>query len=493
MKILYLNSFRKGLATNSSSTHSVIYQNRNDVLEDLNAFDSYYKRFDRIIAATKEAKLKYIMANIIYYDDLVKLLEVKYPEIKQYYPLIKEHIENEDYELFYNGDRGLLYKYDNLMFSYDYLCNIIDNDDICIVAGSDETDFFYDTIKDHEKTTFNSYSFFYKTKKENDDYGLIKNGNYYIGYDTWNFGKVRFCVTKDNKPIPKSPELIDLLITKKCAHNCKFCYNDSTSNGREADLNNLKNIINSLNIRTELSIGGGNILTYSKLKRLFKYIKDNGHIINITINADDLDEVIKKKKIIDKYVDGIGISVLNEEKHIDNFIRISKIFRDKFISCHLIPELLGFDKTKNIIGNIKKELAKLSDDNNIFIKHSILFLGFKNSGRAQDIVPYTFSNEELKELFNIGYYYSVDTSFMNKYKSYIDDNYDSITFTGKEGEYSMFIDGVENKAYISSYDLSNPYDIPVLYNYTDNNIEAIFSKIRESINLESFKEKKYYE
>lgn len=489
MKILYLNSFRKGLATNSSSTHSVIYQDRNNVLEDLNAFKTSYERFDCIIAATREAKIKYIMANIIYCDELVKLLEVKYPEIKQYYPLIKEYIENEDYEHFCNGDRGLLYTCDNLIFSYDYLCNIIDNDDICIVGGSDETDFFYDTISGHENITFTSYKLNYKTKNEKDNYGLIKNGNYYIGYDTWNFGKVRFCVTKDNKPIPKSPELIDLLITKKCAHNCKFCYNNSTINGREADFEKLKYIINSLDIRTELSIGGGNILTYSKLKKLFKYIKDKGHIINITINADDLDDVIKNKEIIDKYVDGIGISVLNEENHIDNFIRISKFFRDKFISCHLIPELLGFDKTKNIIANVEKEISKLSYDYNIFIKHSILFLGFKNIGRAQDIVPYTFSDEELKELFGIGYCYSVDTSFMNKYKSYIDNNYDNITFTGKEGEYSMFIDGVENKAYISSYDLSTPYDISMLR----NNIESIFSNIRESINLESFKEKKYYE
>lgn len=489
MKILYLNSFRKGLATNSSSTHSVIYQNRNDVLEDLNAFNSYYKRFDRIIAATREAKLKYIMANILYCDDLVKLLEVRYPEIKQYYPLIKERIENEDYELFYNGDRGLLYMYDNLIFSYDYLCNVIDNDDICIVAGSDETDFFYDTIKDHEKTTFKSYSFLYNTKKEADDYGLIKNGNYYIGYDIFNFSKARFCVTKDNKPIPKSPELIDLLITKKCTHNCKFCYNNSTNNGREADFERLKYIINFLDIRTEFSIGGGNVLSYSKLKSLFKYIKDKGHIINITINADDLDDVIKNREIIDKYVDGIGISVLNEEKHIDNFIRLSKIFKDKFISCHLIPELLGFDKTKSIIANVEKGISKLYNDNNIFIRHSILFLGFKNTGRAQNIVPYTFSDEELKELFYIGhYYYSVDTSFMNKYKSYIDANYDNITFTGREGEYSMFIDGVENKAYISSYDLSNPYEISF-----ENNIKTIFSKIRESISLETFKEKKYYE
>ena len=59
-KILYLNYFRKGRATNSSSTHSVIYRNRGDMFEDLAIFEQdYYGRMDSTIAATREAKIKY--------------------------------------------------------------------------------------------------------------------------------------------------------------------------------------------------------------------------------------------------------------------------------------------------------------------------------------------------------------------------------------------------------------------------------------------------
>ena len=50
-------------------------------------------------------------------------------------------------------NRGALYfsnsKY--LEASIDYLSNIIDNDDIIIVGGSDETDFVYDTVENHTK------------------------------------------------------------------------------------------------------------------------------------------------------------------------------------------------------------------------------------------------------------------------------------------------------------------------------------------------------
>ena len=36
MKAVYLKNFRKGFATNSSSTHSLIYRNKGEVFDDLN-------------------------------------------------------------------------------------------------------------------------------------------------------------------------------------------------------------------------------------------------------------------------------------------------------------------------------------------------------------------------------------------------------------------------------------------------------------------------
>lgn len=57
MRTVYLKNFRKGFATNSSSTHSVIYRNKEDLFKDLDIFElNYYDRFDNTIAASKEAK-----------------------------------------------------------------------------------------------------------------------------------------------------------------------------------------------------------------------------------------------------------------------------------------------------------------------------------------------------------------------------------------------------------------------------------------------------
>ena len=75
MRIVYLKNFRRGLATNSSSTHSLIYRNEGEVFEDLDVLDvNYYDRFTRTIAASKQAKIKYVLAAIMYDEALVRII-----------------------------------------------------------------------------------------------------------------------------------------------------------------------------------------------------------------------------------------------------------------------------------------------------------------------------------------------------------------------------------------------------------------------------------
>ena len=154
MKAVYLKNFRKGFATNSSSTHSIIYRNKDDMFKDLNIFElNYYDRFDSTIAASKEAKIKYIAANIMWNNKLFEIMSKFYPDMNQYVELIKEAKQKEKYETFGMCARGPLYfsNNTNLEASIDYLRNVIEDDDIIIVGGSDEMDFVYDTKEGHEE------------------------------------------------------------------------------------------------------------------------------------------------------------------------------------------------------------------------------------------------------------------------------------------------------------------------------------------------------
>ena len=124
----------------------------------------------------------------------------------------------------------------------------------------------------------------------------------------------------------------------------------------------------------------------------------------------------------------------------------------------MIPELLGREKTKNL-------LKKLYDNN----LYNILFLGYKTNGRGVTQKHNRLTNEDLTYILEDAYSINVDTTFANTYKDWLQNNFDikySITF--EEGEYSMYIDGVTENAYKSSYQLDKPYNLT----YTTMNLQA---------------------
>ena len=396
MKVVCLKNFRNGWATNSSSTHSVVYRNKDEMLNDLNVMEeNFYDRYTDTIAASREAKIKYIAANIWCYESLFNIMCALYPEMKEYIPLIdeykKEAAENHHSyveEKFGMYARGRLY-FDNpqdLEASMDYLKRIIDDDDLIIVGGSDEENFFYDTIQDHERLVI-----------PNGD--TFKNGNYWVFYD--NYGKrCRFTTKKGTECVPQYPELIDLKITNYCEHGCKFCYMDSNKNGVDADFNDLTRVIYCLSKgfsdrhprRIEFAIGGGNVLLYGQhlpkgggknddlppyyhLEKLFKFIKSQGHIINTTINAKDYQKITEDhdlRRIFTSYVSGLGISVCSEED-VELLRKYGNWFNNGYINSsldgelkrevtiHLIPELLGLEKTIKFI-KLLRERPEIEDE-----------------------------------------------------------------------------------------------------------------------------------
>ena len=529
MKAFYLKNFRNGLATNSSSTHSVIYRNEGEMFNDLDVFElDYYGRCDSTIAATRGAKIKYVLAGIMYDDALVKALLPKYPEMKQYFGLIKKKMsacaENE-----WNGDEsfGMYCRGDlstgNLEYDVEYLTEVIENPDIVIVGGSDEMDFVYDTIAGHDEVVmpddYRTANMDYASRRDKTS-SIHRNGNYWVGfgsshlhkvikdddYDSDGYkrnctlGRVRFSST--NGPlVPKYPELIDLRITNKCNHGCPFCFMDSTNKEPHMDSSYINRVLNGCGPQTEFSIGGGNILLYPDLEYVLAKIKSEGHIVNVTINAKDCDAIVndeKYREIFVKFVDGIGISVtsvedLEEVKKVTSFYKDYDYFRkhpgyhSKYVTIHMIPEYLGVDKTIQIV--------KATKQKGLWIPS--LFLGYKENGRGAKCEHKVFTEQELDRLFKDTYYtIAIDTSFANTYYDYLDRTFAiSKCITLNEGEYSLYVDGVNEVFYKSSYQLDKPYR---LYEWNDDevnknpfkkiaieveNVREAFAKVREDNGL----------
>ena len=524
---IYLKNFRRGLATNSSSTHSLIYRNDGELFKDLDIFElDYYGRCDSTIAASRNAKIKYVLAAIMWNEPLVKIMASIYPEMKQYFPKIKDAFADDyDNEKFGMYCRGSLDFEGNLEASVDYLRNVIDNKEIVIVGGSDEMDFVYDTISGHvEVPDPDMVRYGDRSGKR----GVTKNGNYWVGYgDTHDFvhkkdddgyyencaikdsfcGRIRFATSED-EIVPEAPELIDLRITNQCDNGCPFCFMDSDMQGKHADINFLLySVVNAMGEpevtkrnRCEFSIGGGSVILYPELETLLKAIHQKGHIANVTINIKDCEKIMNDHnlaRIFKYYVDGIGVSVFS----VDDVKTLSKFYQFfnknmyasqdgyKYIVAHLIPELIGVKTTKDI-------QKAVYDDEDLWCH--FLYLGYKTNGRGANVEVKDFTREELDDLFDKAYAH-IDTTFANRYWWYIKDNFSTgQTITLNEGEFSMYVDGVEEKAYKSSYQLDKPYNMD--YSQQDENgerkkwyglIEA-FTEIRRDGGFKVYDEVKHH-
>jgi organic radical activating enzyme len=524
MKIFRIKNRRDSLATNSSSTHSVIYKNKGQVFEDLGIFDNrYYDRHTETIAASREAKIRYIFANIFHWDELVELMSARYPEMKEYYPLVKDHFDIynnkgkrdeilknregeeywdlwEDLETYHFGEhcRGALYNSQELYLSFEFLCNIIDSPDIVIVGGSDEADFVYE-----QKEGCQEISHEYSYLKNITD--KVKNGNYYVLYGNMFSKKEKLRLQVDSIPdmIPEYPELVDMKITNACEHNCPFCYMASTPNGKHADIKDVYHIVSNFEIKTEFALGGGNVLLHPHFKDIVKHIHNNNHIANITIRYDDTNTINDDKKLknaIKKYVSGIGISV-QKVKDVElamNFIN-EMLDLGKHVSLHIIPEMIGMKKSVAILNMMKKlnvNRDKNCNDNCDWRTNhcKVLYLGLKQAGRGKSIEHKLLTANDLNTLRNSSQYmFNVDTAFINTYSEWFNDNYfDSrdLFLTRHEGEYSMFIDAVKCKAYTSSYKDDGAIDIYGNKDEYDYNpirpINEIFGEIRRKNGFKVF-------
>ena len=531
MKIFRIKNRRNALATNSSSTHSVVYKNKDQVFEDLGIFDNnYYDRGTQTIAASREAKIRYIFANIFHWDELVEMMSERYPEMKEYYPLVKNYYDiycnqekrNEmskkngdeywdlwkDMEEYNFGEhsRGSLYNREEIYLSFKYLCNIIDSPDIVIVGGSDESDFVYDTIEGCQEIS-HEYSYLKNISK-------IKNGNYYILYGDMFHCKEKLRLQVDSIPdlIPEYPELVDMKITNACEHKCPFCYMSSTPKGKHADTNDIYRIVSNFKNKTEFALGGGNVLLHPKFDNIVMHIANDNHIVNITIRYDDVETINTNNNIktaIEKFVSGIGISVQKAsdvDVARDFIVEMLKI--GKHVSLHIIPEMIGVDESVSILDKMReinedygKDWKKNEHKQNWKFNYcKVLFLGLKQTGRAKNIEHTLLSEDALVLLVQKSCYkYCVDTAFINTYDNWFKTNYeDSEEFflTRNEGEYSMFIDAVKCQAFTSSYKDDGGIDIrdnDNPYNHIKK-MNVVFGEIRKKNGFKVYeKPEPYYE
>jgi organic radical activating enzyme len=288
--------------------------------------------------------------------------------------------------------------------------------------------------------------------------GEYQNGNYNV--TLFNNGtKIRDTINpNDNYFIPNFPECMDVKITNYCDLECPYCHENSNINGIHGNILQAR-FINTLHPYTELALGGGNPLSHPDLIIFLTKLKERNIIANLTVNQKHfLDNQILLKKLIDeKLIYGLGVSLI---KPTDELIICLKQFSNSVL--HIINGVVKIE-----------DLQKLYNQN-----FKILILGYKQFRRGIDY--YCELVEKNKEIL-----YNQLPKIINKFQVVSFDNLAieqldvkrlmsekqwNEFYMGNDGQYTMYIDLVENKFAKCSVS-DNRYELM-------NNIGQMFNIVR---------------
>jgi len=280
--------------------------------------------------------------------------------------------------------------------------------------------------------------------------GKYKNGNYTVSIFS-DGTKIRYN-NLDNFQ-PEYPETLDVNISNYCENNCEFCYISASTQGKHGNLN--LDVFNQLKPFTEIAI---NFAKHPQLEEFLIRMKDRKVIVNMTINQRDVREQKQRLDywIENKLIYGLGISVVNISK---DFIEENKRIFGNNIVYHTITAIT----TKETFKTLESE--------------KVLVLGFKQKGRGTNLGINNYSETEsvISEAIKNKSYQVLSFDNLALEQLHIQDKIDKGIwenyYMGEEGQFSMYIDTVEEKYYKSSLEL-------IGYPIENKNIKEMFEDVK---------------
>ncbi|MBO5424094.1 MAG: radical SAM protein [Lachnospiraceae bacterium] len=188
-----------------------------------------------------------------------------------------------------------------------------------------------------------------------------QNGNYTVTLDTLTGTKIR----ENDLDFFEADtvESMDIKITNYCDMGCPMCHENSTTEGKHADILG-PSFLDRLHPYTELALGGGNPLSHPDLYEFLQRCKEREFIPSMTVNQTHFLKHydLIKQLVNEKLIYGLGISLGNPT---DEFIAKVKTIPNAVI--HIINGLVSLE-----------QLHKLKDKD-----LKVLILGYKVFRRGE--------------------------------------------------------------------------------------------------------------
>jgi hypothetical protein len=431
-----IQNIRLGHATNSSSTHSIIFDPKvsaasatlaERMIYPSTAFDFGCEDFTQ---ATPGEKLAYLAVAV--QDSLAQLN-------------FSEGMTETILGALFEGT-GIERCFSKLRDGY------IDHQSAFTVSGNNPRDFernvrqCIEVFVDPRVTVYGEYD---KAQRYRDpmpgeqelDFSGVrvrKDGDAIVLYNIKTGAKLRY----SSSPYEKSsvPELVDVKVTNRCSYGCGFCYQDSTPDGKDGGpFSTLFDVLGKLGV-FEVAIGGGEPTEMEYFPHVIRSAYDAGLTPNFTtFSTSWLLEPAKVEAA--KLCGGIGVSV--------------HTMRDLELKIEVIRRVLPNARivAQHVFGTLDKPctwsiLARAKQ-----LGVPVLLLGLKNTGRGVGyknkyegkLLSCAGDSGRLPEL-------SVDTAFINRHPDIIKElEPHNVFLSPREGAFSMYIDSVSGKMGPSSY------------------------------------------
>lgn len=194
-------------------------------------------------------------------------------------------------------------------------------------------------------------------------------------------------------------ENADVKITNYCNAGCPYCHENSSVNGKHAELfrdGKLLPIFATWKPGTEIAIGGGNALAHPDIVEFTKQLTKLGVICNLTVNQKHIWDDKLELMIKEGYVKGIGISLTNSSSMADlNRIRYLKTISHNNIVLHVIAGIFTEKDLEFVVkGNLKLLILGYKDN----VGRGV---GFKKENKDSIDKNIEWLHNKLPELRNI--------------------------------------------------------------------------------------------
>lgn len=451
-----------GFDYNSSSCHSVVLIKGNE-LPTTDEFDDNSEQgnsygWNDFRLCTKGGKLSYLAAIL---GEAVRQRSLPPDYLDYYAQWVSETELDPKSEIDHASCISLPAYYDNRTYInkefFDEFKEYLTRENVVIYGGNDnvseaEWEALY---RNHDSKKYDistdSSAPLYEMMEGGDDLISRKDAvyNYWTVMNT-RFGTKVNLAFNDAADLTKAsiPESVDLCITHKCPYGCSFCYMDSKPNGEHASLAEIKKLIDTLaKLQVfEVAFGGGEPTLHPNFNEIIRYTYSKGIVPNFTTRNVRWFTDNENVKLFRECAGGCAISVSDWKEAREAIVMI------KYLQCFCTQDKgIHRDVTVQVIdGRLDTSVLSKIKDSGV----GVVLLGFKNTGRARNVVKWRHvPYKDVMELNICGIdsvYYAehkeeINKAFEEEYGAEYYKEYLNHIVNAKEGVYTMFIDAVTGK------------------------------------------------